>query len=105
MVRDRSEPSVAGAVVTVADLIDLAQSILANRTSHSLEAVALAQGVMDRLGESRPCGLDEPEVKLGRVWQPMQWHQMGQLPDDSDAMARMLLHASDAARAADEGEG
>jgi hypothetical protein len=94
------------------DLLSLSSAALA---SPSLELCrALAQGVMDRLGESQPCGIEAPGIlpcrqDFGmpisyRVDVPSDW--VGQAdPIDADAMARMLLLASDSARAADEGEG
>lgn len=90
--------------MTFLELQDLATATLTATTveERAAQGLALARGFMDRLGESQPCGLDEPEVLQGRVWQPAQWHQMGQTPEDTRHMARMLLAAADAAEGGGE---
>lgn len=99
--------------MTLQELLDLSAATLTASTVDERAALglALARGFMERLGESQPCGLDEPEVHrhpsndFGHVWQPAQWHQMGQTPENTDHMARMLLVAADEARAKEDSNG
>lgn len=92
--------------MTLSDLLSLASATLTAPTTDERAALglALARGVMERLGESQPCGMDEPEVTtdggVTTLLIPEQWRDcMAVDPTDADHMARLLFKAADSARA------
>lgn len=90
--------------MTLAEIKDLASACLTATTVDERAAfgLALAQGFMARFGESQPCGWEAPEADGGEIDIPEQWttYMVRSLvmPDDADAMARLLLAAADKAR-------
>jgi hypothetical protein len=99
--------------MTVIELLSLATATLTAETvdERAAQGRALAQGVMDRLGESQPCGLEAPKVypingdlpvRLPDEW--LDYHGQYISIEDADHMARLLLHAADTARAKEGGQ-
>ncbi len=74
-------------------------SIAKTLASYVLSAAAtdLATRVIDLLGEAQPCGVDEPLVRNNGVAIPETWAKTWMSPDETRAMARMLLVAADEA--------
>ena len=86
--------------MTLDDLLGIGRHL---RGSDREEMRELGDGIVDLLGESQPCGFDQPELapSIGKptlLWVPATWAAWVSA-DDARAMARMLL------RAADEAEG
>lgn len=91
--------------MTMEELLALAKNI-ARKSLHDDRDVAaqrLADAVLDLLGESAPCGWEQPVIANDRnvppsfyVEVPSTWCAMVS-PSDARAMARMLLVAADEA--------
>lgn len=83
----------------VAELLDLARDCERRPPGSTGQRIGLA--VIDLLGESGPCGFDEPEIapaiaKPTMIRVPATWADWVSV-EDARAMARMLWRASDEA--------
>ena len=81
--------------MTVEALLELSRAALGDPENAS-GIEALADGVIELLGESLPCGLEAPEVHPDEVY--ITREMAGRYtPDEARAMARALLRAADEA--------
>lgn len=87
-------------MASLAELLRLTACVGRHHDSTTL-AGQLARAVVDLLGESDPCGFDDPEVapavaKPTMVRVPDSWFAWV-TPDDARALGRMLFRAADEA--------
>jgi hypothetical protein len=100
--------------MTLDSLLDLARKVRRGGVIGELvtDGQGLARAILDLLGEAQPCGWEEPaavqvhpEYVFPTVTLPAQWSEAKVSPDEARALARMLLHAADAAQLARAGNG